>query len=807
MLPAKDCLTCGTEFVPKRKGTKYCDRKCQKRSTNNSARTTGRRQFRLSFVGVDGEGVDRPDGTHEYVMLSVGAETLWRNGSELELGDILSFLWQRYTENPDAAFVGFYLSYDFNHWFKHLPEDKARLLFTTKGIMERKSTNPNSKLPLPHPVVWEGWELDIMAGRRVRLRPHTCKPSLWTGSCKNRICGKAVAIDEPMDRRPPVTVGDFKGKSTIWEGSYRDFWKRFEPATTDGWMYVCDTGPFWQSSFLTAIDPEKWPEPVCSEEEYATIVRGKADRGTRAERRDTTYHHDMQMYNVLENEILSRITQRLNEGFMNEDITIQLRKDDWYGPGRAAQMWMDMLHNRIADRDATLANRGLTQGQHRSNEMGIKNADVYMSMPTWFYDAARASYYGGWFEQFMHGHIGNVWEYDINSAYPFIIASLSCLHTGNGHDGKYSRGTSDKDIPDNGYTLLYGTVRGSNQYVGAAPYRTSKGSILRPHITRGWYWKHEIEAAKRAGLVDTVDVNEWVSYQACTCSPPFNPDDIGISRMYALRLQVGKDSPQGKGFKLVYNSAYGKTAQSIGTPKYSNPVYASLITAGCRTLILDAIASHPDGARAVAMVATDGVYFTSCHPRLTRSKTLLGAWDEQKKIGMTQFMPGVYWTDDTREKIARNETPSLKSRGVNAKDLARQINNLDLLFARCHTALGSGQTYEWPELEFKVSFLLDSCKLALARGKWETAGRVTHGTARNISSNPGSKRVPLPFLDNETGVIRTHVYAEGTDGIDTTPYPKYFGHYSDPMSDGFFGDRIGREGDDGLQYFRDLMST
>ena len=815
----QECTNCGTLFVLKRKGTKYCGRKCQQISSRNNSRTQLRKQVnRLRFIGVDGEGVDRPDNTHEYVMLSVGDETLWKDGNELSLREILSFLWERYCENPDAAFVGFFLGYDFNHWFKHLPENTARLLFTNDGIARRKSSNPRTRFRAAHPVVWEGWEIEVLASRRVKLRPHTHIYSPYSGACRNRTCDSTVELlpseyGEPDDI--PVGEMEFEIPETCvfipWAGTASEFWKKFRPIRrkiVKGWMYICDTGPFWQSSFLNVINPEGWTEPVCTDNEYQLIVRGKSDRGIVAERHETHYFEEMRQYNILENDILARVTERLNVGFLNETITIKLEKENWYGPGRAAQVWMDMLHARIANPEAVRTNResGIANGNDAvwSNEGGIRSADIYSSVPAWFMDAARASYYGGWFEQFMHGHIGDVWEYDINSAYPFIIASLPCLHTEGVHNGQYLKG-NDHNPPEEGYTLIYGKVMGSDLHIGSMPHRTKRGAILRPHVTEGWYWQHEIMAASRAGLIDSVEIQEWVSYIPCDCSSPFNPDDIGIERMYNLRLEVGKNSPQGKGFKLVYNSTYGKTAQSIGNPKYSNAIYASLITTGCRTLILEAIATHPERSKAVSMVATDGIYFTSPHPGLSIDKSKLGAWDVTAKTGMTQLMPGVYWDDKTREKIRDGKAPSLKSRGVNAKDLAKQIANLDREFALLRNRLVDAipdELPEWPEIEFRTNFLMDSCKLALQRGKWNTAGRITHGAKRKISSDPESKRVPIPFIDSELGVIRTGVYETGPDSIESLPYPKYFGK---PLDEGFFGERIGRDGDDGLQYFRDLL--
>ncbi len=422
-------------------------------------------------------------------------------------------------------------------------------------------------------------------------------------------------------------------------------------------------------------------------------------------------------------------------------------------------------------------------------------------MPAWFVDAARSSYYGGWFEQFVRGHVGDVWEYDINSAYPFIIASLPCLHTSNGHNGEYRQGEGDCDRDVGRFVLLHATITGSDPYIGAMPFRTRTGNILRPHRLRGWYWKHEVDAARRAGLVDTVEIHTWYAYAPCDCRPPFDPADIGITRMYNLRLSVGKNSPAGKALKLVYNSAYGKTAQSIGAPKYANPIYASLITAGCRTLILEAIATHPMGSSGVSMVATDGVYFLERHRSLPLSDSKLGAWDETYKAGMTQLMPGVYWDDETRNRVREGASPKLKSRGVPARDLAQQIDRLDSLFALSHFELANGNDYQWPVITFTQGFVMTSAKAALARGKWEEAGSVTHGTQRSISANPITKREPIPYRDGATGIVRTRPYREWVD-LDTQPYSKAFGYVEVSGLD----EEHDRDGRDSLAYFRDLLS-
>jgi hypothetical protein len=824
----RTCKHCGNGFVTGNVRQVRCRKDCGRVGVHQ-ARAIARLHNDITFTGVDGEGVDRPDGAHDYVMLSVGDKTLWKDGRQLTLREILSFLWECYTEQPEAAYVGFFLGYDFIQWEKLLPEHVARSLLTAAGIAARKSNVKGRPNPYPDAVVWQGWEIDIMAGRRFKLRPHVHFQSKYDDRCRNKTCGKDMRQAEFR-----VVAGEMEFDPdrhyTGWSPYVKASLSHTVGARDEkafGWMYICDTGPFWQTSFLNVIAPEGWKDKqgvihgVCSESEYNLVAQGKSGRGKVEAYGSTDYFEEMRKYNILENDILARVTTRLNEGFMNSDIPIKLSRNEWYGPGRAAQLWMDMLHDRIASKSSRDANRHSRSNQghapvsnksgrrnaaqpmgDRLNENGILNADVYMSMPAWAYDAAQASYYGGWFEQFVHGHCGNVWEYDINSAYPFIIASLPCLHTSDGHNGIYSHGNgSDYPTSGNRYNLLYATIRGSDPFIGALPFRTPQGNILRPHMTTGWYWEHEISAAQKAKLIDTIDVQEWVSYLACECSPPFNPPDIGIERLYQVRLDMGKNSPQGKSAKLVYNSAYGKTAQSIGQPKYSNPFYASLITAGCRTLILHAIASHPQGASAVTMVATDGIYFTSRHPSLPLDAQSLGAWDETFKPGMTQFMPGVYWDDNTRARAREGKSPKLKSRGVNAKDLVTNLDILDRLFAESHQALAAGNEYVWPTIQLKVKFLMDSAKLALQRGKWEQAGRVQHGSDRTISSNPISKRSPIPYRDDVSGgITRTSPYHQIAEGH-TTPYLKSFG-YIDETPDGV----IDRDGRDALAAWREMLS-
>lgn len=672
---------CGNVFETDNIRRTKCGKDCGRNSKSRNRARTATREL-TQFIGVDGEGVTREDGTHEYVLLSVGNESLYReDGRHLHWREIFTFLYEQYRDNPNAAFVGFFLGYDFSQWFKTLPESRARSLLSSDGIAQRTRKNSGGN-PIPFPVhvgEWE-WEIDTLGTKRFKLRPGT--------------------------GFPPGTPGI---------------------KNSNGWMSVCDTGSFFQMSFLSVLSGES--EKIISPEEFAVIAEGKLRRS------DAVFDKAMIQYNILENELLGRVMAQLNDGF--KVIGLSLRKEQWFGPGQAAQAWM--------------------------KKIGAPTGEVVReATPKYAREAARKSYYGGWFEIFAHGHIPDTsYEYDINSAYPHVIAQLPCLI-----HGKWTRG-KETEVRHDGASLrlLHGMADGSHKHVGALPHRTVKGRVLRPRKTSGWYWEHEVSAAMQAGMIDTFTIDKYVEYQRCGCQPPFKE----IANLYQERLKVGKNSPHGKAYKLIYNSAYGKMAQSIGNPTFSNPIYASLITAGCRTMILDAISSHPNGLHDLLMVATDGVYFRTPHPSLPLNAEVLGLWDETEKQNLTLFMPGIYWDDATRKSIRDGKNPKLKSRGISAGDLANCIAELDEKFADLRIPP------TWPSIELPVKFNMTTAVQALARGKWETCGRVITDGMRVINSNPHTKRADSVLKwDEHERIFRSYCWTHQTP-VESTPYEKLFG--------------------------------
>lgn len=715
------CLGCNDEFEPAHKNQKRCKTRCsvKYKGGGNSATALKRELHEVEFIGVDGEGISgmgyeevwdekesnmvtRRCTTHDYVLLSVGDQSLHRNGDMLTHDDIFGFLWEQYLANPAAAFVGFFLGYDFTHWLRSIPDGRAWKLLHKDGINSRTRKGADIPNPRPWPVRVGDWEFDILANKRFMLRPYI-----------------------PWDKQETVVVNHKDGTAST---------KR-KPRP---WMYICDAGPFFQSSFLTAIkpDPKTWQIPVCSWEEYRVIEEGKVRRS------DAKFDPAMIRYNILENEILARLMKTVNEGLVGDNI--RLARQQWFGPGQAAQKWLGLV-------DAP---------------SGEEIRDV---VPKWARDAARESYYGGWFEIFAHGVIkGETFGYDINSAYPYGIAHLPCLL-----HGKWSRGMGRMSrLRSGSLRLVNATVRGRDARTGPVPFRRPDGSILRPLNASGWYWWDELQAAKRAGLVTKISVTEWIEYDPCDCPRPLG----SIKDLYEGRLIVGKNTAAGKGKKLIYNSSYGKMAQSVGLPKYANPVYASRITSVCRRMILDAIATHPGKTADLVMVATDSVVFKTPHTALDIDGNRLGAWDAGVHVDLSLFMPGVYWDDSSRKRVAEGEAPELKSRGISSKDLLRMINRIDAQWAD----IDENGFRRWPSMKLPVDFQMVTAKQAVVRNNWPTCGRVDTGGYKSIDSDPLSKRAKglrrHPKYRYATSDPYEFAYDHRGNRLErTTPYDRGFG--------------------------------
>lgn len=665
----------------------------------NAARMRKSRASALpTFIGVDGEGIGKGP-RHRYVLLGVGDQQ-YENPNGIKWYEALSFLYSQYQRTPRGSFVGFYLRYDFDNILSFkagFPVEAARMLFTKEGKALRKKPDKKNQRMQSFPVRVGGWEIDMLGMKRLSIRPR------------------------------PDGCECYENKSKCTHKQLP-------------WMHICDAGPFYQMGFVKVIDPDRWKDdpdgPVCSAEQFKRIKTGKDNRSYA-----TRVDADMRAYNIEENILLAVVMTRLAKGFHSVDI--KPAKDQWYGPGATASQWLGK------------------HGTVKKRQLRLKDGSKPPLMPKWFWEAASASYFGGWFEIFSHGIIrGTSYNYDINNAYPYASTKLPHIC----RECQYTRGTGHYPGKGN-YVLLYCTVHSKGTRIGAMPHRNKAGNILRPSVTKGWYWQFEIEASRRAGLVKRVITHEWREFIPCNHPAPFKE----IHDLYYLRLKVGKDSAQGMAIKLNNNSIYGKFAQSVGAAPYNNWLYASYITAHCRAQILDAIATHPGKANAVLMVATDGICFDSPHDSLSISKQL-GEWAHVEYTDLCLFKPGVYWHREGRDNLLK-----AKTRGVPKAEFVKQIDKVQAEFQYfiddCaapgwdfgeyleasldrHGYLGDNDmdTHRkemdeywftgkwWPRFMVHVNFRMKSCTQALNEGKWETSAQVQEKFPVWQDSNPSSKR-------------------------------------------------------------------
>jgi len=170
-----------------------------------------------------------------------------------------------------------------------------------------------------------------------------------------------------------------------------------------------------------------------------------------------------------------------------------------------------------------------------------------------------------------------------------------------------------------------------------------------------------------------------------------------------MRLDWGKDGA-GIVAKLGINGCYGKTAQGKGSidttingtkyrvksPVYQCPVWAGMITAKCRAMLLDGIAAAKD-RRNVICLATDGILslepLTLAEPLDTGTRELaakhgklpLGALEGCKEplAGVHLVRPGMLFPLDLGASL--KET---KGRGVGKANLARERERILELYER-----------------------------------------------------------------------------------------------------------------------------
>lgn len=347
-------------------------------------------------------------------------------------------------------------------------------------------------------------------------------------------------------------------------------------------------------------------------------------------------------------------------------------------------------------------------------------ADYMAPVPEPMQEAVSCAYFGGRFEIGVHGRVtGQVWQNDINSAYPYQIAKLPCL--------AHAEWYESTEVANDGLYKISWELPYPCRW-GAFPVRSDNGTICYPRIGTGWYWGSEVASARRLYPDGHFDILAgWHMLRHCD-HVPFSP----VSTVYLERQRLGK-SEAGTVLKLGLNSLYGKMAQSVGRPRYANYIWAGMVTAGCRAMILDAI--REAGCEHVLSVATDSI-LTDTPVTLPESKRL-GEWSQETAAdGVLIVQPGISITYDA------DGEPHYKSRGIGKREFA----------AHADAALEA-----WENMGVLGSFTAQTHRFigiqtAIARNRYEQRCSWVDVHPR-LTYLPGHKRTVPPdqltaFLDN-----------------------------------------------------------
>lgn len=378
-------------------------------------------------------------------------------------------------------------------------------------------------------------------------------------------------------------------------------------------MRLWDVLPFFQQSFVKTL--RTWG--ISDEKTIADMEATKS-------RRDTFSSDELPgIIDYWQSEL--RCLVDLMDRFHGELRSVNYRLSRWDGPGAVASF----LYKAHSTKAAMIP-------------------DSYRTIPE-VSRAAQHAYAGGRFEMFKVGrHPDTVYSYDINSAYPSVIATLPSLAgtTWVHHTCK------NKHAPARPFSLYRIRFRSYTKKeldrLGHPPFplwqRRPNGCVSYGPGVEGWYWTPEYEAALLYYGND-IDVIEWYEWQGDPDNRPFAwVEDVYRQRQEYKRQGMGAE----RILKLGLNSLYGKMVQQLGAredadgwhlPPFHQLEWGGYVTSATRAKLFLAASLNPS---AVIAFETDGLF--SMEPLPLDVGKGLGQWEADTiEGGITYVQSGVYW--------------------------------------------------------------------------------------------------------------------------------------------------------------------
>lgn len=271
--------------------------------------------------------------------------------------------------------------------------------------------------------------------------------------------------------------------------------------------------------------------------------------------------------------------------------------------------------------------------------------------------AVECAFYGGRIQLLKVGAFENVWQHDINSAYPSIHRDLPSWQ-----NLRILKTTRYVETPWAVYHVKWQVAddydAAANRILTPFPFRNLDGSIDFPLNGEGWYWQPEVKAAL-AIWPGQIEVIEGFVFEPLNDTKPF----AWIGVWYQKRLDFKNlKNPAQLPIKLGLNSLYGKMAQHSTREgreaPYRSMMNAGYITSAIRACLLELASHDPDS---VIWFATDGIFASR---KLTENEAgkPLGGWEVEPVEHLFVIQSGVYSFDG-----------HTKTRGFNRDSLSFEV--------------------------------------------------------------------------------------------------------------------------------------
>jgi len=287
------------------------------------------------------------------------------------------------------------------------------------------------------------------------------------------------------------------------------------------------------------------------------------------------------------------------------------------------------------------------------------NIARYDEIPESVQELAWKSFFGGRIELVQRGNNPHTCIYDINSAFPYAITKIPELTK-----GEWVNSTTLQKNCVLGFFKIKANIP-ITKHIAPFPFGV-RGKIIYP--------VGEFETFVTLAELQSCENDSWYkiinSWQYCD-DDPYYPFEIPISEWYNQRLELKeKNDPRELPIKIILNSIYGKTGQTIHNRMGNlfNPVIFSSITGMARAQLYDFIIKQGI-EEDIVMMYTDSVTTTK---KLDIESKELGGFSFDFEGSMYSLQNGFYskngeWVRSRGIGQIGNDTIEHKDTIINSK--------------------------------------------------------------------------------------------------------------------------------------------